>query len=312
MPTSTLQRYSRDDFIDYGQRFGIAYHFARRGPLPVVQGRVEEFTLRPGMRLTHSDVEVLQHYGSSSLQSARLLVVIVLEGGVRLRLGDADLHLRAGMACSTQLTGPAHALHASQVPGQRLRTLTLGLEEAAALPQLALDSAATPSAWHLPEPLQRSLEYALEGQWQAGPHRLMMEGLALQLLAHAQHAGPVDAPRHYAPERVNFSPREQARLEAVRQRLLQQPMEAYRLEDLARLAAMSPSSLRSKFRQSYGQSVFDCLRERRLTLAQEYLAQGLSVQQTALRCGYRHASNFTTAFRRHFGVSPRRLTRSLA
>lgn len=312
MSSTTLRRYSRDDFAAYGQRFGIAYRFARRGPLPVVQGRVEEFTLRPGMRLTHSDVEVLQHYSSTSLQSARLLLVVVLEGSVTLRLGSTDLHLRAGMACSAPLAASAHALHACQRPGQRLRTLTLALEEAAALPEVTLDAALAPSAWQLPTPLERSLAYALEGPWQAGPHRLMMEGLALQLLAHAPHAGHADAPRRDALTSGSCAPRELARLEDIRRRLLEQPMEDYRLEDLARIAAMSPSSLRSKFRQAYGQSVFDCLRERRLTLAREYLAQGLSVQQTALRCGYRHPSNFTTAFRRHFGVSPRCLARTLA
>nr|WP_163500559.1 helix-turn-helix transcriptional regulator [Halomonas socia] len=308
MPTSPCQRYCRDDFTAYGQRFGIAYRFARRGRLPVVQGRVEEFALRPGMRLTHSDVEVLQHYASSSLQSAALLVLVVLEGSVTLQVGGSERHLSAGMAMSIRLAGSGPALHASQAPGQRLRTLTLGLEDAAALPQLALAAVApAPCAWRLPEHLTRSLEHALDDHWHAGAQRLLLEGLALQLLAHAQ---PTTPPHPFG--QLDFSPGEQARLEAVRQRLLQHPMDAHRLEDLARLAAMSPSSLRSKFRHAFGQSVFDCLRERRLTLAREYLAQGLSVQQTAQRCGYRHASNFTTAFRRHFGVSPRRLVRTLA
>ncbi|PAU75349.1 AraC family transcriptional regulator [Halomonas salipaludis] len=308
MPPTPCQRYCGDDFSAYGRRFGIAYRFARQGRLPVVQGRVEEFALRPGMRLTHSDVEVLQHYASSSLQSAALLVLVVLEGCVTLQVGGSERHLRAGMAMSTRLAGSAHALHASQAPGQRLRTLMLGLEHAAALPQLALSAGASaPSIWRLPEHLVGSLEHALDDHWQPGAQRLLLEGLALQLLAHVQPAMPP-----HPLEQPGVSPGEQARLEAVRQRLLQQPMEAHRLEDLARLAAMSPSSLRSKFRHAFGQSVFDCLRQRRLTLAREYLAQGLSVQQTAQRCGYRHASNFTTAFRRHFGVSPRRLAHTLA
>ncbi|MBS8269498.1 AraC family transcriptional regulator [Halomonas litopenaei] len=34
-------------------------------------------------------------------------------------------------------------------------------------------------------------------------------------------------------------------------------------------------------------------------------AQGASVQQAAFESGYSHASNFSTAFRRRFGVSPR-------
>ena len=67
---------------------------------------------------------------------------------------------------------------------------------------------------------------------------------------------------------------------------------------------MSPSSLRSKFRQRYGCTLFDYLRNCRLALARRYLLEGHSVQQAAWMCGYQHATNFATAFRRHYGISP--------
>ncbi len=66
----------------------------------------------------------------------------------------------------------------------------------------------------------------------------------------------------------------------------------------------SPSSLRSKFRQRYGCTLFDYLRNCRLALARRYLLEGHSVQQAAWMCGYQHATNFATAFRRHYGISP--------
>lgn len=53
------------------------------------------------------------------------------------------------------------------------------------------------------------------------------------------------------------------------------------LAQLAALAAMSPSSLRSKFRQRYGCTLFDYLRDCRLALARRYLLEGHSVQQAA-------------------------------
>ena len=82
------------------------------------------------------------------------------------------------------------------------------------------------------------------------------------------------------------------------------PAREYRLEELADLAAMSPASLRRKFKAAFGRSVFDYLRDCRLTLARDYLRRGYSVQQAAHFSGYRHASNFATAFRRRFGVTP--------
>ncbi|MDI5166127.1 AraC family transcriptional regulator, partial [Salmonella enterica subsp. enterica serovar Montevideo] len=42
------------------------------------------------------------------------------------------------------------------------------------------------------------------------------------------------------------------------------PEKAYTLNELARRAAMSPSSLRCKFRHAYGCTVFDYLRDCRL------------------------------------------------
>lgn len=72
----------------------------------------------------------------------------------------------------------------------------------------------------------------------------------------------------------------------------------------AQRAAMSPSSLRSKFRAAYGCSVFDYLRDCRLERARGYLLEGYSVQQAARMSGYQHATNFSTAFRRRYGFSP--------
>jgi AraC-like DNA-binding protein len=70
---------------------------------------------------------------------------------------------------------------------------------------------------------------------------------------------------------------------------------------------MSPSTLRAKFRAAYQCSVFSWLRERRLEVAREQLARGCSVQQAAHCVGYRHATNFATAFRERYGVAPSEL-----
>ena len=90
----------------------------------------------------------------------------------------------------------------------------------------------------------------------------------------------------------------------MRSRLEQSPEQDHTLAQLAALAAMSPSSLRSKFRQRYGCTLFDYLRECRLAQARRYLLEGYSVQQAAWMCGYQHATNFATAFRRHYGIAP--------
>ncbi len=93
-------------------------------------------------------------------------------------------------------------------------------------------------------------------------------------------------------------------LEAVRKRLNTSPQVVHPLSELARLACMSPSSLRQKFRVAYGKSLGHYQRECRMQCAQQALLQGMSIQQVAHRVGYAHACNFATAYRRHFGLSP--------
>ncbi|WP_411161707.1 helix-turn-helix domain-containing protein [Chromohalobacter sp. HP20-39] len=46
-------------------------------------------------------------------------------------------------------------------------------------------------------------------------------------------------------------------------------------------------------------------------MAHELLREGYSVQYVATRVGYRHASNFATAFKQRYGLSPRALHQCL-
>jgi len=153
--------------------------------------------------------------------------------------------------------------------------------------------------WQVPAFLMLSLTHLLRSPWDAPMQRLLGEGVGLQLLAHALgelgQSGTQDAA---------LCARDAQRLERVREHLHDAPGQAHSLAHLARLAYMSPSALRAKFQQLYHCSVFSYLRARRLEVARIRLTQGDSVQQAAQAAGYRHASNFATAFRRRYGVSP--------
>ncbi|MCL7939886.1 helix-turn-helix transcriptional regulator [Halomonas sp. ATCH28] len=300
-----VHQHSARDLQAYGRRYGIEYRVPTLSPRteePVMRGMVREFSPRPGMQLVVSDVEVLHRYDSRSRAPSPLSIIVLLEGQAEVRLAERDLTLTPGMALSVRLLAH-HGLQASQPAGQRLRALTLSLDEAC-LTRLGRPlpddrSGSCLYAWRLPAPLRQGLEQGLDGPLPGHAQPLLLEGLSLQLLAHGllpDEPVPLPAPR--------LAPRESRRLERVRAALRDDPAQAHRLEALAELAAMSPASLRRKFRAAFGRSVFDYRRECRLTLAHDYLRQGYSVQQAAHFCGYRHASNFATAFRRHFGYPP--------
>lgn len=314
-PTLPERHFSIDDFSDFGERYGIDYRFPslaacrerHKTKRVVMQGSVEEMVLPSGICLTNSDVRVLQPYESTSLQCSPLYTLVVLAGCVAIRLHEREFIVRAGMAFSTRL-GEQWAMNASHRADSHLRTLTLGIHPArcqpppviSALLQAWEQTQAPAFFWTLPDPLLAGLQQALHSPVPGLPRQLMLEGAMLQLLGHglaAEQEGR--AVRHHAA-----SPNERCRLEQVRQLLAQQPEKAYTLYELAQTAAMSPSSLRNKFRQRYGCPVFDYLRDCRLALAHRYLQQGYNVQQAAWMSGYQHATNFATAFRRRYGIAP--------
>lgn len=263
-------------------------------------------TLPCGMCVTHSDVHVLQPYETTSRHSSPLYMLVVLEGCVALTLNGEQHLVRSGMAFTSRLS-EHQAMRARHDADSRLRTLSLGLYPDGTWRDGLLDSlmrewerCQTPTLiWQIPGFLLSGLQYAQQSALSRVSRQLMLEGLILQLFGHGLSVCQDESAKHVAP-----AGGEQQRLERVRRLLEQAPENDYTLNELAQRAAMSSSSLRSKFRQAYGCSVFDYLRDCRLARARSYLLEGYSVQQAAWMSGYQHATNFSTAFRRRYGISP--------
>ena len=78
------------------------------------------------------------------------------------------------------------------------------------------------------------------------------------------------------------------------------------VDDIAAVAAMSPSSLQSAFKAVTGRPVFAYVRERRLERARILLAdRRLSLAQIAYDCGFSSHSHMTRLFTARYGASPR-------
>lgn len=83
--------------------------------------------------------------------------------------------------------------------------------------------------------------------------------------------------------------------------------EAPSLQTIADAMGMSVSTLQRHFKSAYGRTVKDHMHNHRMLYIRDKLAQkNLSIGEATYICGYRHPSNFCSAFKRHFGVSPRK------
>jgi AraC family transcriptional regulator, transcriptional activator of the genes for pyochelin and ferripyochelin receptors len=78
------------------------------------------------------------------------------------------------------------------------------------------------------------------------------------------------------------------------------------LRELARQVGLNDFKLKYGFRKVFNTTVFGHLHHHRMTLAQEWLAEGkLNVKQVSRQVGYVNQSHFAAAFRRQFGISPK-------
>ena len=306
-----------EDFQRYGERYSIDYHFPQHCRetalhIPVLHGDVEEMTLGSGISLTQSDVQVLEPYETFSCHESPLYMLVVLEGNVVISHHGQQYSIRSGMTYATRLSSH-HAMTVRHIAGHKLRTLSLGVYPGEAWQSSLLKSLlrewqfanTPPMAWHVPDYLLAGLARAQHSSGRGIARQLILEGLIMQLLGHGlSQQETLSRPAEFA-QRC-----EHQRLENIRKLLEQSPEKEYTLNGLAQQAAMSQSSLRSKFRQAYGCTIFDYLRDCRLALAHRYLLEGHSVQQAAWMSGYQHATNFSTAFRRRYGMPPVDIRRS--
>lgn len=101
------------------------------------------------------------------------------------------------------------------------------------------------------------------------------------------------------------------RLRAVVERWLRTPDDRTGLDELAAEACMSRRSFTRNFRVETGLPVGEWRQIARLMHAIEMLAAGRSVTETAFSVGYDSLSSFVDLCRRHTGMSPQALARSM-
>ncbi|SIO25438.1 AraC family transcriptional regulator [Salinivibrio sp. ES.052] len=88
---------------------------------------------------------------------------------------------------------------------------------------------------------------------------------------------------------------------------------ALTLSTIAQACGLSRSTLQRRFRTHLGVSVSDYIRRRRLERVKDKLLhEAISIGEAAYWAGYHHPSNFATAFKRQFGITPGQLIQSSA
>lgn len=105
-----------------------------------------------------------------------------------------------------------------------------------------------------------------------------------------------------------YSERDLRCLNTARALLLKQLSPAPTIRQVAREAGMNETKLKHGFKAVFGETIFDfsvrCRMQHALRLLRE---RQVPVARIAETVGYAHQTSFATAFRRHFGMSPRQV-----
>lgn len=320
---SRLNAPKQIDINALSQRIGQGYQLVA-GDLPassaVLEGQFSIARLREGFFLHCTNIT--HHHDMTArfpLLKEGIKVLLKLEGNAEVSFGSTPIHLDAGQGTTASPCGAIVTLSQPESFERRCRanttermvviTLTPAWFAAANLdigrfqPHLSIRPwQPSPRAIGIAEQLVRPP--AFEGAM----HTIHQESRALELVAEAL----TEAQPSSLPANSGLHPAEYQRICRLQKLLDSGEADQLDMSRIAQHIGCNTSTLQQQFRLVFGQTIFDYLRERRLQRAASALQRdGISVARAAEIAGYSSQANFSTAFRRHFGIAPKYLRQKL-
>ena len=305
---------SKRDFAETAKSFGYKYTaFSPAASLacdraPLFEGTVGIQSFPSGLSVCASDLTALHESEHDGFVPRSVTVALMLEGmSGEPGFGPRDtLQVGPGRAAlvstvdETRLSGKIGAGQRSRCLLVRAQPEDLADEDLADRVDASLRSTSA-QPFPLSARTQTLANELFAPGLNGGAGRLLAESCALELLARS----PLFDGHEHNGSAGPLSRRDHARMAVVRDALMAEPDREHHLCDLARLAGVSVTALKTKFVAVFGQPVFAFLRDVRLERARCGLEQhGWTVAQAAYYTGYRHPTSFNFAFRRKYGVAP--------
>lgn len=252
--------------------------------------------IRDGLTLTISGFTADREISGTAEFDAGLFIIVLIDGGPRrMQCAGSKLTLMPGTCHAFFMSEPT-LMHSITPRGSEEKMVCIratsewldgcGLK----LPdfgsgvrtfQLGNDTAS-----HIGALFGRTIDSPLE--------KLACEALTLMLVAAALDIpGDYDAPLS-------------ERMLLVRKVIDADPCGKHTLQSLSAAAGLGVTTLKTGFPKVYGTTVFGYIRNIRMETARAALAsRRWSVAEAAYAVGYNHPASFSTAYRRHFGHSPK-------
>jgi len=163
---------------------------------------------------------------------------------------------------------------------------------------------------HLTPELLRAAQWIDASRFAVLPavRSVYLEALAMQLLCHTVTELAVQEPHESIG---GMTPRDVKRIYEARDHLAQHYASPPTIPQLARMVGMNQTKLKAGFKQIFHLTIYAYILQRRMeATAQMLVEREFSVAEIAYRVGYEYPANFSCAFKRYYGCSPRQWKRT--
>ncbi len=156
---------------------------------------------------------------------------------------------------------------------------------------------------HINQEIQEKLDRIFDTQFTSEPDRLALKSRIILLL---EYFFSTYLNESLVIKNKKIIPDEDiTRLRNIEALLVDEETEKFpSIIKLARIAQMSSTKLKQRFKQVYGYRLYEFYNKQRLEKARELIIQGITPKEAGYTIGFSDVSNFTKAFKKEYGFTP--------
>ncbi|WP_422374699.1 helix-turn-helix domain-containing protein [Roseibium sp.] len=330
VPTDHHRHYvTKEDLIDQAEARPVRW----LGPAlqtqdDVLRGAIGFVNVEQGLAVHFSNAEDLHDLSIETECGPRLCLALFLEGAVEASIGDFQIPMPVYDADKHRWTPVATVYAQSRTEkfnrqarrGVRLKKVTISISrdwlfsrlelndpEFARLKEFA-DSHLANVSWH-PSSHAMSLVEQIIAAPTKSPFQQRLY-IAARVYALLDEAFDQFSDHHAEPVGISCNTgQDKQKLTNVERYLREQSGHWVTAEELAHNCGMSRVSLQRLLTRTFGLSTARFIRRFMLEKAREALERdAVSIAEAAYQAGYSTPANFSTAFKREFGLSPKQVT----
>lgn len=291
------------------------YEYILHFPSEIAEGNVTRYLLSNGLELVIRDLKMHQSYRWQTFQETPLFeLCFTLAGEMQF-----EANHQSYLSCNNQIgTGfiRESSVSLDQFAGDLIRTITIYLSESALQKYFfpfvpnsrqSIDSFFKRGhAQFIQRPmdinLQVILQQILHCPYSGNMKKFYLESKVLELLVvyFSQYENEKTAKQNHT-----WSKQDIEQIHRAKEWILHHLEAPLTIGSISKAMGINDFKLKKGFRELFGTTVFNFIREQRLAKAKHLLSIGrMNVTEVSLAVGYQNPSRFAAAFKRKFGLTP--------